>query len=485
MKLLATLQRSLDFWFVLAVSCIFFLLRLPSFFEPYWYGDEGVYEVLGYGIRHGRLLYQGIWDNKPPLLYLIYALFDGNQTYVRVFSFFVGLVTIFIFFLLAKLLFRARKSIYIATICFVLFLGLPLIEGNIANAENFMVLPIVGAMYLLARTIAVKKYSFPIIFSSGILLGISFLIKVVAVFDFATAFLLIGFVLFSWNRKALFKLIGRSITLCVGFLLPFVLTLGFFALKGFLKIFIQSAFLSNVSYVNYGNQLLIPQGFLIFKLLVLFIVIVFIFLKRNSLSLSQLLIYLWIPFSLYNAFFSQRPYTHYMLVLLGCLSLLAGLIFEKKWTIRNIILFGIVAILLYKNFWFYSKTIGYYENFQQFLTGSLSTSQYGSFFDKGVPRDYAIADFMTRNVKTNQFVFLWSNSAQIYYLSKRLPLGRYTVAYHMTTNAVSLNETYLDLKRVKPDFIILLPNAPTFPFSMKNYRLKIALEDGLIYEKIF
>src|SRR5260370_36030421 len=105
MRLLSKLQHSFDFWFLLGTSFVFFLLRLPSFFEPYWYGDEGVYEVLGFGMRHGRLLYQGIWDNKPPLLYLTYALVDGNQPMIRFLSFLVGVGAIFCLFFLAKKLF--------------------------------------------------------------------------------------------------------------------------------------------------------------------------------------------------------------------------------------------------------------------------------------------------------------------------------------------------------------------------------------------
>src|SRR6185369_9044095 len=97
-------------------------------------------EVLGFGMRHGRLLYQGIWDNKPPLLYLIYALFDGNQPYVRFFSYLVGLVAIYIFFALSRKLLENKIGTYIATAFFTIFLAIPLVEGNIANAENFMVL---------------------------------------------------------------------------------------------------------------------------------------------------------------------------------------------------------------------------------------------------------------------------------------------------------------------------------------------------------
>ena len=483
MKLLKGLEKSIDFWFLITTSFVFFFLRLPSFFEPYWYGDEGVYEVLGFAVRHGRLLYQGIWDNKPPLLYLIYALFDGNQSYVRIFSCIVGLLSIYILFALSKLLFQNKKSVYISTAFFTIFLGLPLIEGNIANAENFMVLPILAGVYLLIRTIQEKKYRFLTVYSAGLFLGISFLIKVGGIFDLGTMLCLLGFVLFSWKIKAILQIVKQVLILSFGFLTPFLIILGFFATKGILKIFIQSAFASNVSYVSYGNQFLIPQGFLILKLLLLFAVILLVFVKKNSLSLAQLLIYLWIAFSLFNAFFSQRPYTHYMLTLLSSIALLIGLLFEKKWILHFLLFIGIF-FLLFKNFWFYGKTTAYYENFLQFLTSSTTISAYQSFFDKGVPRDYAIADFLKSNVHRNQSVFLWTNSAQIYYLVNRLPLGRYTVAYHMTANTATLQETAAVLRLTRPDFIVILPNAPDFPFSMTDYRLRVTIGDGLVYEKI-
>ena len=28
-------------------------LRIPSLFEPYWYGDEGIYLTIGQAMRHG------------------------------------------------------------------------------------------------------------------------------------------------------------------------------------------------------------------------------------------------------------------------------------------------------------------------------------------------------------------------------------------------------------------------------------------------
>lgn len=60
------------YWFILGF--VFIILRLPSLFEPYWYGDEGIYLVLGQAIRKGLTLYSQIHDNKPPTLYYLAAI---------------------------------------------------------------------------------------------------------------------------------------------------------------------------------------------------------------------------------------------------------------------------------------------------------------------------------------------------------------------------------------------------------------------------
>src|SRR6266446_2115484 len=96
------LHHEMDIILLGFLSCLFTLLRLPSLFEPYWYGDEGIYQVIGLALTRGRLLYSGIWDNKPPLLYVLYAIFHGDQPAIRLFSLFTGVITIILFYYLAK-----------------------------------------------------------------------------------------------------------------------------------------------------------------------------------------------------------------------------------------------------------------------------------------------------------------------------------------------------------------------------------------------
>src|SRR5258706_3414862 len=153
MKLLKHLEQKTTTWFIVAISFVFFLLRLPSLFEPYWYGDEGIYEVIGSAVRHNMLLYRDIWDNKPPFLYLVYSIFDGDQFGAKLLSLIFGLASVIVFFLLARKLFEKQRSIYISTAIYALLFGLPIIEGNIANAENFMLFPIILSSLLIFSTI--------------------------------------------------------------------------------------------------------------------------------------------------------------------------------------------------------------------------------------------------------------------------------------------------------------------------------------------
>src|SRR5258708_6432477 len=138
MSILGRLEKSRNFWFLLITSLFFFIFRFPSLFEPYWYGDEGVYQALGLAIRNGRLLYRDIWDNKPPLLYMLYSYLGSDQFLIKFFSLIIGVLTVILFFHLTRKLFSNIKTSYITTSVFSLLFALPLIEGNIANAENFM-----------------------------------------------------------------------------------------------------------------------------------------------------------------------------------------------------------------------------------------------------------------------------------------------------------------------------------------------------------
>jgi hypothetical protein len=122
MKLIDRIEKSKSFWFLFLLLIFFFLLRFPSLFEPYWYGDEGITQLVAMSMRAGRLLYSDIWDNKPPLLYLIYAFFNADQFHIRTASLLIGLCAVIAFFFLSRALFKNRNIVFLTSFLFSLFL---------------------------------------------------------------------------------------------------------------------------------------------------------------------------------------------------------------------------------------------------------------------------------------------------------------------------------------------------------------------------
>ncbi|MBI4080757.1 MAG: hypothetical protein HY430_03240 [Candidatus Levybacteria bacterium] len=508
MRVLARLEKRREIWFLFIVSFLFFLLRLPSLIEPYWYGDEGIYQVIGMALREGRALYSGIWDNKPPLLYLTYALFAADQFTIRLVSLLFGLGAVLVFFFLATSLFRSKNIVYFITTLYAVLYGLPLIEGNIANAENFMQLFILGAGLIVFRlfekreidhhpfSVAALHYVYYKTFLAGVFLGIAFLFKIVAIFDIAALacfilivhlpFTRISFQFIKEHQKILFHGMGNILSLLFGFVVPTLLTMTYFYLRGGFAEFMQATFFSNIGYVGHKNELFFPQGFLLLRAFLLSSVVAVLLSKRKLINVEALFIVLWFAFSVFNAYFSNRPYTHYVLVALPSTMLFIGLLIQLFRRHRLIVIMACIGIvLLARNFGFYSlkKTVGYYPNYLQFVLQQKSFRDYIAFFDSDTPRDYAVANILRRHPPENNTVFIWGNSASMYALSDTLPPGRYTVAYHIGSNKAAVAETAAAIEETKPGFIVIMPDIPYVPFSLTDYTYRITLRDTSIYER--
>ncbi len=487
--------NNIEVFFISIVVLFFSLFRLPSVSEPYWYGDEGIYEVVGSAIRNGRILYSQIWDNKPPILYLIYALFNGDQFYSKLASLIVGLLSVLVFFVIAKKIFSNIYSIFISTAFFALMFGLPIIEGNIANAENFMVLPTLIAFYLLF--VNRNKNSFLNISLAGVLLSLAFLTKIVAIFDLA-AFSVATFGMRFFDKitftkkdvvievKNLFKTFQQETVLLIAFIIPIILTSLYFFLNSAILDFFRATFSQNVGYVGYGNFFLFPMGLIFLKLFLLVIATLITFRFRKSLGKLGFVIFIWFFFSVFDAFFSARPYTHYLLVVLPAASLVLGYMIEsKKHLMFTIPLILIILFFINHNFKFYTKIIPYYQNYFSFVTGGKNLVSYQTFFDHNTPRDYDIARFINLNTIKSQGIFLWSDSAQIYALTGKLPPGRYAVAYHITFYKNAVEETKKAIAQKNPRYIIQTKEGPEIASFLDGYDLRYKFSNSTIYERQF
>jgi len=463
--------------FFASAVCLTFLLRLPSLFEPYWYGDEGIYLTLGLGIRKGLLLYRDIYDNKPPLIYLLAGL-AGSQFWFRFMLLISVLASISIFSGLLKIFFPKKPSSQkIALILFCLFSCLPLIEGNIANAEIFQLLPVLAALFLLFEK---NNPSGRRSFLAGLLFSLAILFKIPAIFDLAA---LAVFLVFFSQPKKLLNLEKNLFYLLAGVVLPILLTMLFFAANNYLKEFVQIAFMQNLGYLSSwqtgSHQIsLLKSGLFQKGLLLLGFLAVLFWWKRKYSSRWVLFSQIWFVFALFAALLSNRPYAHYLIQILPSFCLLIASLFNEKGFVKYLglaLLLGLAIISFKMRFWIY-PVFSYYRNFGQYALGQKSLTDYFAYFDKKVPQTYEIAAYLLTHTKENEPVFVWGDEPYLFPLCRRLPPGRMTTAYHIL-DFKKTEETLKSLKENPPVIIVFDQNKkglyPELESLILNYYLKV------------
>lgn len=438
------------YWLILFF--VFIILRLPSLFEPYWYGDEGVYLTLGMAIRKGLTLYSQIHDNKPPLLYYLAAI--GRTVFgFRLLLFFVMVPTIYYFYRLSLHFFN-QKITRIITLIFLIITSIPFLEGNIANAEIFMLLPTILGVYLFLSS---RKSYFTYLIS-GLLLGLAFTLKVPVIIEFGFLFLWLIFSNLNEFKNKLSSILIKLLIFGSSFLIPIILFGIFFALKGAFPLFLNSALLQNFSYLSSwatGSQTAsVSSGGLFTRLIVLlfFWLTVFLFKKKKFIDSHFSFLLFWFGATIFGSLLSTRPYPHYLIQVIPPLCLLLPIIFNFREIIYSIItIFCFIAFfLITQKYHFYSfSTLSYYKAF--YLSGSIN--KFHQYFDSDVSSTYEIGQYINQNSSPEDRIFVWGDMPYIYALSNRLPPGRYTVAYHIV-DFNGYQETMVALKTHLPKIII-------------------------------
>jgi hypothetical protein len=484
-------------WLILLLAGVA-ILRLPSLFYPYSYGDQGIYLTLGRALRQGLVLYKDIHDNKPPLLYLLAGLSNSLfwfQALLLVWS----LGTIVVFWKLAQCLFQDQpRPVMLVTILFSLLTTWPRFEGQIANAETFMLLPILAGFLLL---LCGKKWEKLKFFSAGIFFSLAVLFKVPAGFDFCAALIFI-FILFFSKKVTTYKLsrgagsrfaglITNYFLLFFGFLLPLLLTSLYFALNHAFFQFLSAGFLQNIGYLSSWQGktqgMMVNIGFLL-RFSSLLILVFFFWFLRKKIDKNLLLLALWLIFSLFGATLSERPYPHYLLQVFPAASLLVGLLLIKSKQFEKIIILLLLALIFivyaYFKFWGY-PTISYYQNFLAWSLKQETTEEYLKNFNSNLPRNQKLASFLNSHTLPQDRIFLWGEDAPcIYALSRRLPPGRFTANYHIK-DYHGYQETIKAIEEKEPRFIIILDDKDDFPeleqLVNREYHLFKSLDGALIF----
>jgi hypothetical protein len=510
-KLVAFLLRHEGF---VLLICFLVLLRIPNLFEPYWYGDEGIYLTIGTAMRQGLRLYAEIIDHKTPLIY--YLAMTPTQFWFRMLLIVWMSFSTFFFFQIAKILKFTPIKQYVASLLFIIFTTVPWLEGNIPNGELFVIgFSLAGAyffakshyfqLFLDGKIIPIKsilsKKETQKLSVAGFFFGLAILTKVPALFDVLPFFLVGAFTLIDHfsirrSRKVLFSMFSLWEILGISMMFPILLSVLYFALRGSLHDYLNFGLLYNFKYAGTWALPVLPFGLSFFltmagKLVLFAIVLIILSLLNKKLSSKTQFLVIWASSVLFGSLLSSRPYPHYLLQLVPAFSLLiVDLLSRKKAILERAVLFLPVLIMagavIAIQFGFYS-TGKYYTNFSKYLTKQISKEEYYRRFDPLMPDNYKAAALLSTS--SEPYIYIWGTNPTLYALAQKIPTGRLTTAFHVPEFEGGFEETYQDLVDKNPEYVVVMKSESIkfpdfFTYLHLNYMPYQELEHMTIYKKI-
>lgn len=426
----------------------FIILRLPSLFEPHWYADEGIYAAVTYGMEQGRQLYVNLWDNKPPVIYYLYSLGNPHNRLlvIKFLNLFAGLVTIVGLYELLKTLKFNEKIAGFALLLAVYMLGTPLIEGNIANAENFF-LPLIVWSYVVILKVQTRHLI------AGILLGIGFLFKFHPFFNLAAVAIYVGFV-----HKNIILDIRNLLKIFVGFLTPVIAQFTLLFFQGNLLPALDTIFLNNFDYTQSYSTGVHSLGL---RTLILGTCVGLAIVLKKQGTISQRSFFLIIVgfFELYAAFFGGRRYYHYLIQTVPIATLGFGVLLEKmqKESLRNRLFyllssFGAVFFILKaffsaEGFAFAYPVQDYYSQF-----GAYITNQQPYFIDH-TERTLQKMRAALEHYPVGTTVYIYTTNPWIYDVLEIVPTVKIVASYHRTF--IGMENFMQSVRKVNPDIIVV------------------------------
>ena len=431
--------------------------------------DEGEYAYAGQLILQGIAPYAQAYNMKMPGIYAAYALvmavFGETITGIHMGLLLVNAATTLLLFLLCRSLYGAFAGITAAASFALLSMGQP-VQGIFANAEHFVILPAIGGILLLVRSIESGRRSTLLI--GAVLLGLAFIMK-----QHGVAFIAFGG-LYLFLKKVKHKplqvnsLLIDGLVYLAGVILPFALTCmilwqaGVFDRFWFWTFDYASQYVSSVPFS-------IGMGNLKTKLATIASASVSIWIMA-AIGLSALIwnrkprrnalfTVLFCTFSFLAVFPGFYFRSHYFILLLPAVALLAGIgggsisdIIARTKTpaIKPIPTLLVLAVLFYA---------GWQQREFLFYMGPNEASRaiYGL---NPFPESLEVARFLRDNSNDSDRIAVIGSEPQIYFYSKRQSASGHIYTYAlMESHPYALpmqKEMINEIESVKPRYLIFV-----------------------------
>lgn len=475
------------------ILLIIFLLRFPSLFEPFWYGDEGIFAAVARNLNLGGTLYQTAWDNKPPMIYLTYAaifkFFGVSMFWLHLTAAVVVLATAAAIYEIAQATIGERRAL-VASFIFGFLTSLRLIEGNLALTEIFMILPITIAMLIAIK----RKFDLFSLFCAGLLIAVASLYKQVGAFEAAA----LGIYVFLTSDFWAF--VKKGISLSIGFLIPYVVTFAYFYSKGLVSDYIFGAYTYYRIYLGESPKYAIFIN--ISKIMPIVAACAYGFWKKFRLKKVEVsyLFILWAAFSLLGSYFSGRTYGHYLVQAAPAVSLLLAQInisdrlkgaFTKA-RLAFVIAFFLPILFLTRLIFadFISggplNQVKYWRNFVDLARGAKSLNAYNDFFDGNVNTIMAVGDAIRERGAVGENIYIWGDYPWLYAMVDAKNPSRYVTSFHVFGVPDGQEEVARQLEGSRPRYIIMSESSIGYFAELekllaRSYTLEAKVETAQVY----
>ena len=438
----------------LALLGLVLLLRVPTLAIPFE-NDSGAIAYHARYINQGEPLYGSHHpSHHMPGAFYLYALafqLFGDQVVAVKWVLLIWIwLTVCLLYSLGKKIGNHWLGLMAAIFAAVLYSHLEL-SGQSARIEMFLGLFHVTAILILVHTLQWQNQA-PLrnLFLIGIVGGLAFLFKATALSSFGTAciacFMIRGQ---RPTRQDFFLLLQREGVLCLGFITSLLPALIYFAMQNLIPR-LTLIFTLATQYVGVARPGLEgPQYLLLFPLAVLaknnlliliaaLAGIIFVVrrpLKTRPTNTSQpgsyfIYIIIWFVLAFVETGTSRTYLSHYYLVFMPSLTLLAAWFLQKLYqdiaqyrnrktavSVLTLTLTAIFALSIQQNF-------SLYYHYMRYIVG---VQNYETFLIEGLPdqagvvalREQELANYLQNHTNPTDTIYYWSNFMELYYLANR------------------------------------------------------------------
>jgi 4-amino-4-deoxy-L-arabinose transferase-like glycosyltransferase len=430
--------------------------------------DEGGYAYTAQLVLKGIPPFAQVYDIKMPGLYYIYALilliFGQTAAGIHLGLLAINVTTVVMLYFMAKRFFDLTAGI-MAAAAYAVMAASWAVQGYSANAEHLLLAPALAGILLMLRGLDCGKKA--IFFFSGILLGVSFIIKHQGIFfcGFTAIYLLTQFLTKFKNQRRF--CLTRYILFLAGIAMPFISLCLYFRVLGLYDKFQFWMFEYTRAYAarmpfdvgleRCKNAVIAMSHSAILFWILAGIGLGSLFIRKNVRNRIPFIL-LFLFCSLAAVVPGYHFYPHYFVLALPSLALSAGigvsamtssLFFPRK---RKFQIFSQITILM--------AAIGYalvVEREYMFIMPPSDISHV-LFGANPFPEAAPIADYIKSHSRPNDSVAVLGSEPEIYFYADRRSASPYIFAYPLMETreygAKMQQEMIRDIEAAKPRFIV-------------------------------